>query len=69
MRRILRGGAKKRADSVRGRSDFFDDFFELFDHPARFDHRFLLIENLRPQFQQVAPNRTARRQRRNHPVE
>ena len=49
VRRLLRGRAEKRADPVRRRSDFFDHLLEFLDHPPRFDHRLLLIENLRPQ--------------------
>src|SRR5262245_32249011 len=62
MRRLLRSGAEKRADSVGGRSHFFDDFLKLLNHPARLDHSLLLIENLRPQLQQFTPNWIARRQ-------
>jgi len=62
MRCLLRSGAEKSADPVRRRSYFFDDFLKLLNHPARFDHRFLLIENLRPQLQQFTPNWIARRQ-------
>src|SRR5882724_550370 len=68
VRGFLRSGAEKCADPVRWRSDFFYDFFELLDHPARLDHRFLLIEDLRSQFQQIAPNGIARRQRRNYSI-
>src|SRR6266516_6400074 len=69
VRGLLRRGAEKGADPVCWRSNFLYDFLELLDHPARFDHRLLLIENLRPQFQQIAPNWIAWRQRRNHSIE
>jgi hypothetical protein len=62
MRGLLRSGAQKRADPVRGRSHFFDDFLKLLNHPARLNHRLLLIENLRAQLQQFAPDWIARRQ-------
>src|SRR6266496_1493666 len=68
MRRILRSGAEKCADPVCRRSHFLNDFLELLDHPARLDHGFLLIENLRPQIQQVTPNWIARRQRGKHSI-
>ena len=62
VRCLLRSGAKKRADPVRRRSDFLDHFLELLNHPPRFDDRLLLIEHLRTQLQQFAPNWIARRQ-------
>src|SRR6266478_2064131 len=69
MRGFLRSGAEKCADPICRRSHFLNDFLELLDHPARLDHRLLLIEDLRPQFQQVTPNRVARRQRGKHSIE
>src|SRR5437867_1104968 len=68
VRGFLRSGAEKCADPVCRRSHFLYDFLELLDHPARLDHRLLLIEDLRPQFQQIAPNGIARRQRRNYSI-
>src|SRR6476620_4705932 len=63
VRGLLRSGAEKRADPIRGRSHFFDDFLKLLNHPARLNHRFLLIENLRAQLQQFTPKWIAWRQR------
>src|SRR5438552_10143630 len=68
VRGFLRSGAEKCADQVCRRSHFIYDFLELLDHPARLDHRLLLIEDLRSQFQQIAPNWIARRQRRNYSI-
>src|SRR5467141_4444799 len=68
VRRIVRRGAEEGAYPVRGRSHFLNDFLELLDHSARFEHRLLLIENLRAQIQQVAPKWIARRQRRNNAI-
>src|SRR5436309_11281764 len=68
MRRFLRRGAEKCADPVCRRSHFLYDFLELLDHPARLDHRLLLIEDLRSQFQQLAPNWIAWSQRRNYSI-
>src|SRR5215831_16754049 len=56
VRGLLRSRPEKGADPIRGRSHFFDDFLKLLNHPARLDHRFLLIENLRTQLQQFTPN-------------
>src|SRR5213076_652204 len=63
VRGFLRSSAEKSADPICGRSHFFDDFLKLLNHPARLNHRFLLIENLRAQLQQFTPNWIARRQR------
>src|SRR4029077_17712925 len=68
VRGFLRSGAEQRADPVCRRSHFLYDFLELLDHPARLDHRLLLIEDLRSQFQQIAPNGIARRQQRNYSI-
>src|SRR5262245_50459481 len=62
VRGFLRSGSEKRADPVGGRSHLFDNFLKLLNHPARLDHRFLLIVNLRTELQQFTPNWIARRQ-------
>ena len=69
VRCLFGSGTEKGADPICRSSDFFDDFLKLLNHPARLDHRFLLIKNLRPQLQQFTPNRIARRQRSDHLIE
>src|SRR3954468_16922668 len=69
VRCLLRSGAEKSADPVRRRSHFFNDFLELLDYPPRFNHRLLLIENLRAQLQEFTPKRIARRQCSDHVIE
>src|SRR5262249_5928682 len=69
VRSVLRCGAEKCADPICRRSHFLNDFLEFLNHPPCLDHCLLLIENLRPQFQQITPNWIARRQRGNDSIE
>src|SRR5437588_8681481 len=69
VRSVFGCRAKKSTDPIRGRSYFFDDFLELLDHLPRLANHLRLVRHVRPQIEQVVPDRIARRKRSDQAIQ